>query len=104
VQLVGTNMIVNQLHRICTVLNDVIHVCQKHSYHLEDNAYEALVFFYIPSNTTTDAKGLKAILIKTTGQEKLTINAMVSILADGRKITPFVILKRNNFPNEKLPI
>jgi hypothetical protein len=28
---------------------------------------------------------------------------MLSVLADGRKLTPFVILKRKNLPKEKLP-
>jgi hypothetical protein len=34
---------------------------------------------------------------------KNRITVMLSVLADGRKLTPFVILKRKNLPNEKLP-
>jgi hypothetical protein len=41
--------------------------------------------------------------VKTTGHEKLRITVMLSVLADGRKLTPFVILKRKNLPKEKLP-
>jgi hypothetical protein len=29
---------------------------------------------------------------------------MLSVLADGRKLTPFVILKRKSLPKENLPI
>jgi hypothetical protein len=40
--------------------------------------------------------------IKTTGHEKLKINAMLSVLVDGRNVTPFVFLKRENLAKEKL--
>jgi len=63
-------------------------------------AHEALVFVDI--STTTDAKGLRAVHVRATGHEKLT-NVMLSVLANWRKITLLVILKRNNLPNEKYP-
>jgi hypothetical protein len=67
------------------------------------NADETPVFFDMPANTTLDTKGSKSVLVKTTGHEKLKITVMLSVLADGRKLTPFVILRRKNLPKEKLP-
>jgi hypothetical protein len=60
-------------------------------------------FFDLPANTTVDTKGSKSVLVKTTRHEKLRITVMLSVLADGRKQSPFVILKRKNLPKEKLP-
>jgi hypothetical protein len=57
----------------------------------------------MPTNTTVDTKGSKSVLVRTTGCEKLRITVMLSLLADGRKLTPLVILKRKNLPKEKLP-
>jgi hypothetical protein len=68
------------------------------------NADETPVFFDMSANTTVDTKGSKSVLVKTTGFEKLRITVMLSVLADGRKLTPFVILKRKKLPKEKLPI
>jgi hypothetical protein len=57
----------------------------------------------MPANSTVDTKGSKSVFVKTTGHEKLRIAVMLSVVADGRKLTPFVILKRKNLPKEKLP-
>jgi hypothetical protein len=67
------------------------------------NADETPVFFDMLANTTGDTKGCKSVLVKTTGHEKLRITVMLSVLADGKKLTPFVILRRKNLPKEKLP-
>jgi hypothetical protein len=67
------------------------------------NADGTPVFFDMPANTTVDTNGSKSVLVKTTGHEKLRITMMLSVLADGRKLTPFVILRRKNLPKEKLP-
>jgi hypothetical protein len=60
-------------------------------------------FFDMMSNTTADTKGSKSVLVKTTGHEELRITVMLSFLIDGRKLAPFVILKRKYLPKEKLP-
>jgi hypothetical protein len=67
------------------------------------NTDETPVFFYMPANTTVDTKGSNSVPVKTTGHEKLRITVMLSVPADGRKLTPFVILERKNLPKEKLP-
>jgi hypothetical protein len=41
------------------------------------------------ANSTVDKIGSKSVLVKTTGYEKLRITAV------GRKLTSFVILKKN---------
>jgi hypothetical protein len=83
----------------------IINLCQKHDYLLRQmgNADKTPVFFDMPANTTVDTKGSKSVLVKTTGHEKLRITVILSVLADGRKLTPFVILRRKNLPKEKLP-
>jgi hypothetical protein len=58
-------------------------------------------FSYVLTNTTGDTKGSKSELFKTTGNEKLRTTAMLSVLADERKQTLFVILKRKNLLKEK---
>jgi hypothetical protein len=82
----------------------IINLCQKHDYLLGQigNADEIPVFFDMPANTTVDTKFSKSVLVKTTGHEKLRITMMLSVLADGRKLIPFVILKRKNLPKEEV--
>jgi hypothetical protein len=58
----------------------------------------------MPANTTVDTEGSKSVLVKSTGQEKVRITVMFSVLADGRKFTPFVIPKRKHLPEELMVI
>jgi len=41
----------------------------------------------VPNNVTTDTKGSKPVTVKITVHEKLIITVMLSVLADGRKLT-----------------
>jgi hypothetical protein len=51
-------------------------------------------------NNATAAKGPKSVLV-TTGQEKQRNTMMLSVLADGRKLTLFAaILQKANIPKE----
>jgi hypothetical protein len=50
-------------------------------------------YFYISTSCTTDAKASKSTLVKSSGYEKQR-NSDASVHADGRKLIPFVILKR----------
>jgi len=52
--------------------------------------------FSMPANTTIEARGSNSELAKTTGHERLKITD--AFLADGLKITQFLILKRKNLP------
>jgi hypothetical protein len=53
------------------------------------------------SNVTTEEKGIKSVSMKDMGSEKTTIIIMISVLADGRRLLPDVILQRK-MPREKL--
>jgi hypothetical protein len=54
---------------------------KKHSYLLGQirNADEMLVFLNMPSNTTITEKGAKSVLLKTVGNEKLHIDAALTL-------------------------
>lgn len=83
----------------------VIRLRKQHSYLLGHigNADQTPVFFDMPTNTTVADKGAKSVVVKTTGNEKNRITVMLSVLADGRKLSPYVILRRKTLPKEKLP-
>lgn len=83
----------------------VISLRKKYSYLLGQmgNADQTPVYFDMPSNTTVNKKGAKSVLIKSTGNEKARITVMLSVLADGRKLPPYVVLRRKTMPKEKLP-
>lgn len=67
------------------------------------NGDETAVYFDMPSNTTVEEKGAKSVIVRTTGNEKVRVTVMLAVLADGRKLPPFVILKRKTIPKEKFP-
>jgi len=58
------------------------------------NADETAIYLDIPSNYTLENKGVKEVLLKTTGYEKLHLTVMLAATADGRKLPPLLILKR----------
>ena len=47
-------------------------------------------------------KGSKLVILKITGHGKLRITVIVSIQADLRNLTPFVVLKKHNILKDKL--
>jgi len=57
--------------------------------------------FGMPSNTI-EARGSNSALVKTTGHERLKITVTLAVLADGMKLTQFLILRRKNLSEEKL--
>jgi hypothetical protein len=59
--------------------------------------------FDMPANTTVDTKGSISILAKTTGHEKQRISVVLSVLADGRELIKFVVMKRKKLSKGKLP-
>lgn len=68
------------------------------------NADQTPVYFDMPSNVTVNCKGEKSVHIKTTGNEKQRCTVMLAVLADGRKLPPYVVFKRKTFPkNVKFP-
>ena len=67
------------------------------------NADQIPVYFDMLSNVTVNNRGTKSVPIKTTGNEKTRITVMLFVLADGRKLPPYVILRRKTMPKEELP-
>jgi hypothetical protein len=63
---------------------------------------ETPFFFDVPVNTMVGTKASKLVLLKITRHGKLRITVIVSILADLRNLTPFVILKKHNILKDKL--
>jgi hypothetical protein len=52
----------------------------------------------MPPNYTLEKKGVKEVLLKTTGCEKLCLTVMLAATADARKLPPLLILKRKTLP------
>ena len=51
--------------------------------------------FDVPSNKTVDVKGAKTIMIKTSGNEKMHYTVVLACCADGTKLPPLLIFKKN---------
>lgn len=92
----------DNLEKLIVYQQHIIRLQWKHDYVLGQMGRQHDTFFsYVLTNTTGDTKGSKSELFKTTGNEKLRTTAMLSVLADERKQTLFVILKRKNLLKEK---
>jgi hypothetical protein len=49
-----------------------------------------------------EEKGVKIVLIIGTGNEKARMTVMLSVLTEGHKMLPYVILQRKTMPKKKL--
>ena len=49
----------------------------------------------VPSNKTVDVKGARTIMIKTSGNEKTRYTVVLACCADGTKLPPLLIFKKN---------
>jgi len=65
------------------------------------NADETTIYLDMPPNYMLEKKGVKEVLLKTTGCEKLRLTVMLAATADGRKLLPLLILKRKNLPKSE---
>jgi len=65
------------------------------------NADETAIYLDMPPNYTLEKKGVKGVLLKTTGCEKLPLTVMLAATADGRKLPPLLILKRKTLPKSE---
>lgn len=83
----------------------VIRLRKQYSYLLGQmgNADQTPVYFDMPSSVTVNKKGAKSVIVKTTGNEKSRMTVMLCVLADGRKLPPYVVLRRKTMPKENLP-
>ncbi|KAG7172037.1 Pogo transposable element-like 81, partial [Homarus americanus] len=48
-------------------------------------------------------RGMKSVIVKTTGHEKTHYTVVLACCADGTKIPPLLIFKRKTLPKKKLP-
>ncbi|KAM7295706.1 pogo transposable element with KRAB domain [Ixodes scapularis] len=68
------------------------------------NADETPIFLDTPSNYVVDVRGSKEVRLRSTGNEKTRVTAMLACMADGHKLPPFLIFKRKTLPkNETFP-
>jgi len=59
------------------------------------NMDEVPFTFDVPSNKTVNVKGAKTIMIKTSGNEKTPYTVVLACCADGTKLAPLFIFKKN---------
>lgn len=83
----------------------VIGLRHQHNYLLSQigNADQTPVWFDCPENYTVELKGKKSVAVRTTGAERQRCTVMLCVTADGRKLPPYVVLKRKRIPNEVFP-
>lgn len=68
------------------------------------NADETPVYIDMPRTCTVNEVGAREVRVRTTGYEKQRVTVMLCVTADGRKLPPYIILKRKNMPkNETFP-
>jgi hypothetical protein len=60
------------------------------------------VFFDVLTDSKSVAEGLKSVLNQRRGHEILRVTVILSVLADERKLLPFVVLRSKNHPKENL--
>jgi hypothetical protein len=66
------------------------------------NADETAIFLDMPPNYMLEKKGVKEVLVKTTGCEKLRLTVMLAATADGRKLPSLLILKMKTLPKTEV--
>ena len=64
---------------------------------------ETPMCFDMTGNNTEDAKGVKTVLVKTTGHEKTPFIVVLACMADQTKLCPMLIFKRKTMPKIKFP-
>ena len=56
--------------------------------------------FDVPSNKPVDVKGARALMIKTSSNEKTHYTVVLARCADGTKLPPLLIFKRKMLPKD----
>jgi len=63
------------------------------------NTDETAIYLDMPPNYALKKKGVKEVLLKTTGCEKLRLTVMLAATADGRKLSTLANLEKEDYPN-----
>jgi hypothetical protein len=91
------NLSTAYVEKLIAYQRHIIDLCQKYYYLLRQigNADKTPVFFDMPASSTVNVKGSKSVPHLTKQEDmKNRITVMLSVMADGRKHTSFVIVKR----------
>jgi hypothetical protein len=80
----------------------IINLWQQHSYIVSQigNADQTPVYFEMSRDTMVHKKGDKNVTVRTGGNEKQRCMVMLCIMADSRKLPPYIILKRKTTKSE----
>ena len=65
------------------------------------NDDETAIYLDMLPNYMLEKKGMREVLLKTTGCDKLCLTVMLAANADGRKLPPLLILKRKALPKSE---
>lgn len=65
------------------------------------NVDETPVYIDMPRTCTVNEVGAREVRVRTTGYEKQRVTVMLCVTADGRKLPPYIILKRKNMPKNE---
>jgi len=65
------------------------------------NADEMVIYLDMPPNYTLEKKGVKEVLLETTGCKKLRLTVTLAATADRRKLPPLLTLKRKTLPKSE---
>jgi hypothetical protein len=78
----------------------IINLWRQHSYTVSQigNADQTPVYFEMPLNTMVHKKGDKSVTARTGDNKKQPCMVMLCKTADGRKLPPYIILKRKTLP------
>ena len=63
---------------------------------------QTTVWHEIISNTTVKDKGVKSVVLKTTGQEKSKITVTLAAKANGDKLKPYIVVPGHKFEVQNL--
>ncbi|QQP49044.1 Pogo ele1 orf1-h 1e-40-j 4, partial [Caligus rogercresseyi] len=91
--------------KLLTFQRHAINLRKTHKYPFDQicNADQTPVFFDMPSSVTVNKRGEKSVIVRSTGNEKSRVTVMLTCLADGTKLPPYLILKRKTIPKEPMP-
>ena len=64
------------------------------------NMDETAIWADMPGTNSIDVKGVKTVLILTTGHEKNRVTVVLGAMADGRKLKPLIVFKGKRTPED----
>jgi hypothetical protein len=91
--------------KVVAYQHHIINFHQKHDHHLGQVGNDEIpVLFDMLINSAIHTEGEKSVLAYTTEHGRLRVTVMLSVLAEGRGLTPFAILRSKDLLKEKLRV